>query len=138
MNEITLRRTMKQVKPTEKTSEEQAATSASISYLGFETWDAFVSRYKNSSFSSPAERECFIQDFNSVSQLMWNSWLKNMSPDELSSQLSEAWFSPLEEERSLSPDQLCKAVLAHCSYASDRMNVNRWLRIRVLLNLIVE
>lgn len=129
---------MKQTKPTEKISEEQVITSAPISYLGFETWDAFVSRYKAASFSSPAERECFIQDFNFVSQLMWNAWLKNMSPDELSSQLSEAWFSPLEEELSLSPDQLCKAVLAHCNYASDRMNINRWLRIRVLLNLIVE
>lgn len=130
---------MKQTKPTEKTSEEQAATSASISYLGFETWDAFVSRYKDASFNSPTERESFIHDFNFVSQLMWSTWLKNMSTDELSSQLSEAWFSPLEEEEaSLSPDQVCKAVLAHCSYASDRMNINRWLRIRVLLNLIVE
>lgn len=128
---------MKQIKPTEKTSEEQAATSSSTIYLGFETWDAFVSRYKDASFNSPAEREGFIRDFNFVSQLMWIAWLKNMSPDELSSQLSEAWFSPLEEEASLSPDQLCKSVLAHCSYASDRMNINRWLRIRVLLNLIV-
>lgn len=130
---------MKQIKPTEKTSEEQAAASASIRYLGFETWDAFVSRYKDASFSSPSSRERFIQDFNFVSQLMWSAWLKNMSTDELSSQLSEAWFSPLEEEEaSLSPEHLCKSVLAHCSYTSDRMNINRWLRIRVLLNLIVE
>lgn len=110
-----------------------------ISYRGFEDWDAFVSRYKYASFSSSGVRERFVQDFNSVSKLMWDAWLKNMSPADLASQLSEAWFSPLEkEETALTPEQVCKSVLGHCRYASDRMNINRWLRIRVLLNQIIE
>lgn len=129
---------MEQTKPTGKTSEEQVTTPASARYLGFETWDAFVSRYKDASFSSPSEREQFIQDFESVSQLMWDDWLKTIPPADLSSMLSEAWFSPIEEDEALTPEQVCKSVLGHCSYASDRMNVNRWLRIRVLLNLIIE
>lgn len=110
-----------------------------ISYRGFEDWDAFVSRYKYASFSSSGVRERFVQDFNSVSKLMWDAWLKNMSPADLASQLSEAWFSPLEkEETALTPEQVCESVLGHCRYASDRMNINRWLRIRVLLNQIIE
>lgn len=129
---------MEQSKLTEKSSEEQVTTPASTSYLGFETWNAFVSRYKGASFSSPSEREQFIQDFESVSQLMWDDWLKTIPPADLSSLLSEAWFSPLEEDEYSTPEQVCKSVLGHCLYASDRMNVNRWLRIRVLLNLIIE
>lgn len=119
--------------------QEPAVPSAPVSYRGFEDWDAFVSRYKYASFSSPEVREQFIQDFNSVSQLMWDDWLKAMSPEELSVDISEAWFSPLEKkETSLTPEQVCESVLGHCNYASDRMNINRWLRIRVLLNLIIE
>ena len=119
--------------------EENDAPPASIPYRGFEDWNAFVSRYKYASFSSFGVREHFIQDFNSVSKLMWDAWLKNMSPAGLASQLSEAWFSPLEkEETALTPEQVCESVLGHCRYASDRMNINRWLRIRVLLNQIIE
>lgn len=130
---------MEQIKPTENPSEEQVVSPASPRYLGFETWDAFVSRYKDASFSSPSEREQFIQDFESVSQLMWDEWLKTIPSADLSSMLSEAWFSPLgEKEETSTPEQVCKSVLGHCRYASDRMNVNRWLRIRVLLNLIIE
>jgi len=119
--------------------EENDASPVSIPYRGFEDWDDFVSRYKDASFSSPFIRERFAQDFNFVSQLMWNDWLENMSPAELSLQLSEAWFSSLKEEAAdLTPEQVCKSVLEYCNYASDRMNINRWLRIRVLLNLIIE
>ena len=119
--------------------ENDGVSPASIPYRGFEDWNAFVSRYKYASFSSSGVREHFIQDFNSVSQLMWNDWLKTMLPEELSADISEAWFSPLEEkETSLTPEQICESVLGHCSYASDRMNINRWLRIRVLLNQIIE
>ena len=119
--------------------ENDGVSLTSISYRGFEDWDDFVSRYKDASFSSPSEREQFIQDFNSVSQLMWDDWLKTIPPADLSSLLSEAWFSPLgEKEETSTPEQVCKSVLGHCRYASDRMNINRWLRIRVLLNLIIE
>lgn len=123
----------------EEQKEEPAVPPVPISYCGFEDWDAFVSRYKYASFSSSGVRERFVQDFNSVSKLMWDAWLKNMSPADLASQLSEAWFSPLEkEETALTPEQVCESVLGHCRYASDRMNINRWLRIRVLLNQIIE
>ena len=118
--------------------EENDAPPASIPYRGFEDWNAFVSRYKDASFSSPSEREQFIQDFNSISQLMWDEWLKTTQPAELSLQLSEAWFSPLEKFECRSPEQVCKSALGYCNYVSDRMNINRWLRIRVLLNQIIE
>ena len=109
----------------------------SDSYKGYKDWEKLVNRYYNLDFSDEKIRRRFREDFEEISRLMWAHWISHMDVEDLAAELSEAWFN-LENIKYKSVVEAYDEALSYCWYASDRMNINRWLRIRTLLNYDVE
>ena len=105
-------------------------------YEGYEDWEELVNKYDDKDFGDATVRKQFREDFNKVSELMWNSIIKNMYRDELAKDLSEMWCQDIAPRETIG-DTYAEAC-AYLYYASDRMNMNRWMRIRILLNYDVE
>ena len=105
-------------------------------YKGFDSWDKMLSKYEDVDFSDPKIRKKFRKDFEKVSKLMWKTWIENSSSGELAEAISEAWCSGIEKSNTMKENY--EEAYGYCYYASDRMNINRWMRIRILLNYDVE
>lgn len=106
-------------------------------YKGYEDWEKLINKYYSLDFSDERVRRCFREDFEEISRLMWAHWINHMNVEDLAVELSEAWFS-LESIKYKSIVEAYDEALCYCRYASDRMNINRWLRIRTLLNYDIE
>lgn len=106
-------------------------------YKGYDSWEKMLKMYENADFRDKETRRRFREDFEIVSRLMWEHWIVRMYLDDLAEQLSETWFN-LEGIDFNSVVEAYEEAYAYCWYASDRMSVNRWFRIRVLLNYDVE
>ena len=107
-------------------------------YEGYDSWEKLIKKYENVDFNDEEMRRHFREDFEEVSRLMWEYWITHMDADDLAAQLSEAWFHLEGIQFNASIAEIYKEALYYCWYASDRMSVNRWFRIRVLLNYDVE
>ena len=106
-------------------------------YKGYDSWEKMLKMYENADFRDKEIRRRFREDFETVSRLMWEHWIVRMHLDDLAEQLSETWFNL----KGIDFDSVVEAyeeAYAYCWYASDRMNVNRWFYIRVLLNYDVK
>ena len=106
-------------------------------YKGYEDWEKLINKYYNLDFNDERIRCHFRKDFEEISQLMWVHWISHMDVEDLAAELSEAWFN-LESIKYKSIAEAYDEALYYCRYASDRMNINRWFRIRTLLNYDVE
>ena len=107
-------------------------------YQGYDSWEKFLNKYHEADFNNSKTRENFRKDFKKVSKLMWKCWLENNSSDELADAISEAWCSGKDIEKRDTMKEIYEAAYWYCFYASDRMNINRWLRVRILLNYDIE
>lgn len=107
-------------------------------YEGYDSWEKLIKKYENADFNDEEMRRHFREDFEEVSRLMWEYWITHMDADDLAAQLSEAWFHLEGIQFDASIAETYKEALYYCWYASDRMNVNRWFYIRVLLNYDVK
>lgn len=105
-------------------------------YQGYDSWEKFLNKYEKANFSNPKIRKNFRNDFYEVSKLMWKAWIENMDADDLAEQLSNMWCSGIEPSKNM--EENYQNACSYCFYASDRMNINRWMRIRILLNYDVE
>ena len=106
-------------------------------YKGYDDWERLINKYYNLDFNDEGTRRRFREDFEEISRLMWAHWITHMDAEDLAAELSEAWFN-LENIRYRSVIEAYDEALCYCRYASDRMNINKWLRIRTLLNYDVE
>ena len=105
-------------------------------YEGYNSWKKLLNKYEDADFSDAKVRENFRKDFEKISKLMWKCWIENSSSEELAEGISEAWCSGIENNNTI--EKIYKEAYGYCFYASDRMNINRWMRIRILLNYDVK
>jgi len=105
-------------------------------YRGYDNWKELINKYKNADFNDVEIRKQFRKDFNYISTLMWNCWFNNMERKDIIGQLVETWCSDIEPSANIG-DTYREAYL-YCSCVSDRMNINRWMHIRILLNYDIE
>lgn len=105
-------------------------------YKGFDDWNELCKKYEHTDFSNNLERASFREDFSKVSELMWNSIIKNMYRDELAKDLSDMWCQDIAPRETIKDTY--QEAYSYLRYASDRMNMNRWMRIQILLNYDIE
>lgn len=96
-------------------------------------WLKLAEKYENVDFTNPEDRKQFRKDFEELS-VKWFS--KNIeSYTDFPKDLSKMWCSFHTEDRSIkSIDSTYRAAREYLEYASDRMYINRWLYVRLLLN----
>ena len=97
-------------------------------------WEKLVKRYKGADFNNAEQRKSFETDFTALSY----EYFIQEGVDE--DQLAEIWTRPegLLEDFQKPIKEIYDNALGYLDYASDRMNYNRWLYIRLLLNCDIK
>ena len=109
-------------------------------YRGFDDWYELYEKYEHADFDDNLERKAFREEFETISMSMWHHYINLASNDiekqqELAETLAEMWCSGIGCD---SIKGAYEDALDYLRYASDRMNINRWMRIRILLNYDIE
>lgn len=111
----------------------------------FDEWSTLYLKYENSDFTDKSIREEFEKEFTSLSKEYLKgeyAFFMETDVDIFFELLSEVWceYAPFVNREKPLEEQQDKIALAYKDalgtlfYASDRMNFNRWLHIRLRLN----
>lgn len=107
-------------------------------YEGFDSWYPLYEKYKDADFNIKENREAFNNDFEEISKLMWQCWIDNNDTESVAEAIATMWCSGFEKQEHESIADMYDTALGRLEYSSDRMNINRWMLIRILLNYGVE
>lgn len=98
-----------------------------------DTWFAFYEAHECLNLSDPEDRALLREHFDELSEL----WLVRCTSQDM---FYDAWVNP-ETIRDLyngTIEDAYKDAMATIYYACDRMNINRWLHVRLALNTDVD
>lgn len=102
-------------------------------YWTWQYWFRLAEKYKDIDFTKPEDRKQFRKDFEELSVKWFTRNIENYT--DFPEDLSKMWCSFHTEDRSIkSIDSIYRAAREYLEYASDRMYINRWLYVRLLLN----
>ena len=96
----------------------------------FEEWNKLVERYKDKDFGLENVRYAFEKDFVILSAKL----LKG----EDTADIASMWCDLTDVKEVKSVKDAYETAYAYLEYAVDRMCLNRWLYIRLLLNTAIE
>ena len=103
-------------------------------YWTWQYWYHLAHVYDKADFSNSEVRSNFRKEFEKLS-VIW--FTKNFEKyEDFSKDLSEMWCGPIDKPEDI--EDAYKQARGYLEYASDRMYINRWLYIRLLLNLDVK
>lgn len=94
-------------------------------------WINLVEKYEKQDYNDENVRKALLKDFEQLSKQYWKDILERAPKEELAEEIANIWCR-LPEVTSV-VDAFEEAT-SYMYYASDRMNLNRWLLIRSLLN----
>lgn len=103
----------------------------------YEEWMEYVNKYENKNYSDATIRKQMLDDFLELSKKYWENILSIYSIEELIEDISDIWFN-VKSIENMSVEDAFEEAVGYIFYASDRMDLNRWFRIRCLLNKGIE
>ncbi len=106
-------------------------------YWTWQYWYNLACNYEHADFSDSDTRNKFRKEFERLSIIWFNKSFENYK--DFAKDLSEMWCG-LMNDREWPEDieDAYKQARDYLEYASDRMYINRWLYIRLLLNYDVR
>lgn len=106
-------------------------------YWTWQYWYNLACKYEHEDFSDGEIRNKFRKEFERLSVIWFNKNFENYK--DFAKDLSEMWCG-LMNDREWPEDVIhaYKQARGYLEYASDRMYINRWLYVRLLLNYDVR
>lgn len=100
-------------------------------------WLKLAEKYENVDFTKSEDREQFREDFKILSRLWFKHWI--IKDVDFNRELAEMWCNIHTENHAReSIGSIYRRARGYLEYASDRMYINRWLYIRLLLNYDIK
>ena len=109
-------------------------------YRGFEDWNELYEKYESVDMSIEDNQKALCKDFEDVSKLYFEELIKQNETEDAAEVLSGMWCQGYEltEEEGNTKKDYAEFALGRIWYSSDRMNINRWMYIRILLNKLID
>ena len=96
----------------------------------FEEWNKLVQKFKNKSFANKNVRYAFEKEFTELSA--------KLLQDENAADVASMWCTLETVKETKTVKDAYEEAYAYLEYTVDRMCINRWLYIRLLLNTDIE
>lgn len=109
-------------------------------YRGFEDWMDLYNKYDKADMSIEDNQKALCRDFEDVSKLYFQAMIEQNGTKDAAEILSGMWCQGyrLTQEEGNTKKDYAEFALCRIWYSSDRMNINRWMHIRILLNKLID